>query len=77
MAPSIKRVVQQKIMPPWFADPQYGHFANDRSLSANEISTLVAWVNAGAPEGDPRDIPAPVSDTSSPRLPVRRFTASQ
>jgi hypothetical protein len=60
MAPSIKRVVQQKIMPPWFADPQYGHFANDRSLSANEISTLVAWVNAGAPEGDPRDIPAPV-----------------
>jgi hypothetical protein len=60
MAPSIKRVVQQKIMPPWFADPQYGHFANDRSLSANEISTLVAWVNAGAPEGDPRDIPTPV-----------------
>src|ERR1700723_1873579 len=40
MAPSIKRVVQQKIMPPWFADPQYGHFANDRSLSAKEISTL-------------------------------------
>jgi hypothetical protein len=60
MAPSIKRVVQQKTMPPWFADPQYGHFANDRSLSAKEISTLVAWVNAGAPEGDPKDIPAPV-----------------
>ena len=60
MAPSIKRVVQQKIMPPWFADPQYGHFANDRSLSAKEISTLVAWVNAGAPEGDPKDIPGPV-----------------
>jgi hypothetical protein len=60
MAPSIKRVVQQKIMPPWFADPQYGHFANDRSLSAKEISTLVAWVNAGAPEGDPKDAPAPV-----------------
>jgi hypothetical protein len=60
MAPSIKRVVQQKIMPPWFADPQYGHFANDRSLSAKEISTLVAWVNAGAPDGDPKDAPAPV-----------------
>ena len=60
MAPSIKRVVQQKIMPPWFADPQYGHFANDRSLSAKEISTLVAWVNAGAPEGDPKDMPPPV-----------------
>jgi hypothetical protein len=60
MAPSIKRVIQQKIMPPWFADPQYGHFANDRSLSSKEISTLVAWVNAGAPEGDPKDAPPPV-----------------
>jgi hypothetical protein len=60
MATSIKRVVQQKIMPPWFADPQYGHFANDRSLSAKEISTLVAWVNAGAPEGDPKDLPPSV-----------------
>jgi hypothetical protein len=60
MAPSIKRVVQQKIMPPWFADPRYGHFANDRSLSSKEISTLVAWVNAGAPEGDAKDAPTPV-----------------
>ena len=56
-ATSIKRVVQQKIMPPWFADPGYGHFANDRSLSAKEISTLVAWVNAGAPQGDSKDMP--------------------
>ncbi len=39
MATSIKRVAQQKIMPPWFADPQYGHFANERSLSAKEVST--------------------------------------
>jgi hypothetical protein len=60
MATSIKRVVQQKIMPPWFADPQYGHFANERSLSAKEISTLVAWVNASSPEGDPKDMPPPV-----------------
>jgi hypothetical protein len=60
MATSLKRVAQQKIMPPWFADPQYGHFANERSLSAKEISTLVAWVNAGSPEGDPKDMPAPV-----------------
>src|ERR1700730_8770717 len=56
-ASSIKRVVQQKIMPPWFADPTYGHFSNDRSLTAKEISTLVAWANAGAPEGDPKDAP--------------------
>ncbi|MCU1241832.1 MAG: hypothetical protein JWO71_2558 [Candidatus Acidoferrum typicum] len=58
---SIKLVVQQKIMPPWFADPAYGHFSNDRALTAKEISTLVAWVNAGAPEGDPKDAPAPAN----------------
>jgi hypothetical protein len=60
MATSIKRVVSQKTMPPWFADPSYGHFANDRSLPENDIRTLVAWVNAGAPEGDPKDLPPPV-----------------
>jgi hypothetical protein len=57
-APSMKRVVQQKIMPPWFADPNFGHFSNDRSLTEKEISTIVAWVNAGAPKGDPKDMPA-------------------
>jgi hypothetical protein len=60
-ASSIKLVVQQKIMPPWFADPAYGHFANDRALTSKEISTLVAWANAGAPEGDPKDAPPPVN----------------
>jgi hypothetical protein len=60
MAPSIKRVVQQKIMPPWFADPSIGHFANDRSLPQHDISTVIAWVNAGSPEGDPKDMPPPV-----------------
>ncbi len=50
-AATIKMVVTQKIMPPWYADPQYGHFANERSLSADEIRTLVAWVNSGAQKG--------------------------
>src|ERR1700737_3918795 len=59
-AATMKRVVQQKIMPPWFADPSYGHFANERSLSPEEIRTLVAWVNAGAQKGEPKDMPAPV-----------------
>jgi mono/diheme cytochrome c family protein len=59
-ATMMKRVVQQKVMPPWFADPSYGHFANDRSLTPEEIRTLVAWVNAGAQNGDPEDMPPPV-----------------
>ena len=44
-------------MPPWFADPKYGHFANDRTLSEAEIDTLVAWADNGALEGEPKDAP--------------------
>jgi mono/diheme cytochrome c family protein len=58
-AATIKMVVSQKIMPPWFADPRYGHFANERSLSAEEIRTLANWVNAGAQKGVAEDMPAP------------------
>jgi hypothetical protein len=47
-------------MPPWFADPsEHGTFKNDRSLAPSDIETLVSWVDAGAPEGDPKDLPAP------------------
>jgi hypothetical protein len=58
-AASIKMVVAQKIMPPWYADPQYGHFANARSLSADEIRTLVTWVNGGAQKGAAEETPPP------------------
>ena len=47
-------------MPPWFADPRYGHFANERKLSQGEINTLVSWTDAGAPEGDKKKRAAPV-----------------
>src|SRR6202047_5419566 len=60
-AGAMKLAVRQKLMPPWFADPQVGHFANDRALSQKDIDTIVAWVTAGAPEGDPKDAPAPVN----------------
>jgi hypothetical protein len=46
-------------MPPWFADPKHGEFSNDARLSQSEIQTIRAWVDAGAPEGNPRDLPAP------------------
>src|SRR5215471_9688346 len=42
-AKSIKQAVLTKKMPPWFADQHVGKFANDRSLSQEEIGTLVAW----------------------------------
>src|SRR5579864_6206886 len=52
-AKSIKQAVATGKMPPWLADPRYGHFANDRRLSPADIRTLEAWVDGGAPEGDP------------------------
>jgi hypothetical protein len=58
-AKSIRQEVTARKMPPWFADPAYGHFANDRSLSQLEIDTLAAWVIAGARSGDPTDAPPP------------------
>ncbi|MGH9760070.1 MAG: c-type cytochrome, partial [Blastocatellia bacterium] len=56
-ARSIKEKVLTKAMPPWHADPAYGKFENDRSLSPNEIETISRWVDAGAPEGDSKDLP--------------------
>src|SRR5580692_2274326 len=49
--------VEMKMMPPWFADPRYGHFVNDSSLSDGQIATIAAWAKAGAPAGDARDSP--------------------
>src|SRR5580693_6240390 len=60
-AKGIKAAVLAKKMPPWFADPKYGHFSNDRRLSDAEIKTLVAWADADAPKGDVKDSPAPAN----------------
>jgi mono/diheme cytochrome c family protein len=59
-AKAIRAAVVQRQMPPWGADPQYGEFSNDRSLSQQQIDTVVAWVQSGAIEGDPADAPAPL-----------------
>ena len=58
-AKSIRELVLNRKMPPWFADPQFGHFLNNRSLTQSEIDTLTSWVDAGAPAGDRKDAPAP------------------
>lgn len=66
----IRQVIQRGIMPPWFAAPQPKkeetpsnslHWSNERSLSAWEKNDIDAWLNAGAPEGDPDDAPLPKS----------------
>lgn len=47
----IRDVVKSRFMPPWKADPHYVLYSNDRSLSKNEIETIVKWVDANAPAG--------------------------
>jgi peroxiredoxin len=58
-AETIREVLQERRMPPWHADPRYGHFANDPSLSAAERQLLDTWLAHGTPEGDPAELPAP------------------
>src|ERR1700677_5181948 len=60
-AKSIRQRVILRQMPPWHIDPSIGvqKFKNDLSLTADQISTIVRWVDAGAPHGDRKDMPAP------------------
>src|SRR5258707_13950907 len=56
-ARSIRDRVVARSMPPWFADPHYGTFSNDPTLSQKDIDTIVAWVGSGAPQGDLTQMP--------------------
>jgi hypothetical protein len=67
-AKSIREKVANRTMPPWHADPAYGKFHNDRRLSPKEVDTIVAWVDNGALEGDPRRMPTPPSFTDGWRI---------
>ncbi|HTQ58179.1 MAG TPA: hypothetical protein VMI94_27135 [Bryobacteraceae bacterium] len=57
-AAAIREAVLTKAMPPWKADPRYGKWSNDWSLSESDIATIKAWVDQGAPEGDAARVPA-------------------
>lgn len=60
-AKAIKTQVAARKMPPWFADPAYGHFQNERGLTEQEVRTMETWAEAGSPEGDAKDKPAPIA----------------
>jgi len=65
-ARSIKERVARRDMPPWHLDKTVGirHYKNDRSLSDEEIATVVRWVDMGAAEGNPADMPPPKTFTA-------------
>ena len=58
-ARAIKRMVAERRMPPWLADPHYSSFSNDRRLTDQQIQTIVAWVDGDAKEGNPAEMPTP------------------
>jgi peroxiredoxin/mono/diheme cytochrome c family protein len=65
-AKAIAEAVAERRMPPWHADPRFGRFANDPSLTDAERRTIETWANAGAPLGeDPRSAGGP--QDSNPR----------
>jgi hypothetical protein len=74
-ARAIKSKVTARLMPPWHIDKTVGiqEFRNDRSLSNEQLETIVRWVDAGAPMGDPKDMPPPVQwdDRSDWKLAAR------
>src|SRR5581483_6319929 len=55
---SIKQRVVSRTMPPWGSDQPHGIFKNDPRLTEQEIATIVAWIDGGAPKGDDKDLPA-------------------
>jgi hypothetical protein len=65
-AKSIQQRVANRDMPPWHLDKTVGikHYKNDRSLNDDEISTIVRWVDAGAPQGNPAEMPKPLTFAS-------------
>jgi peroxiredoxin len=59
-AADIATVVEDRVMPPWKASPHVGvKFQDERLLPEKDISTLIAWAESAAPEGNPADLPPP------------------
>ena len=60
-APAIKQAVEEGSMPPWKPVAGHGEFVGERRLTDEEIEMLVSWVDIGAPEGNPSDLPEPLA----------------
>jgi hypothetical protein len=76
-ARSIRARVEARQMPPWHIDKTVGiqEFKFDRSLSDDQIATIVKWVDQGAPQGDPKDMPPALTWSTSRNGPWPRCSA--
>jgi peroxiredoxin len=66
----MREVIMTRRMPPWHADPQYGDFTPDRSLSIEQMRALVHWIDDGAPRGEGPDPLAQNPPTAAPEWPL-------
>jgi peroxiredoxin len=66
---TILEVIAENRMPPWFANPDHGVFANDARLSSDEKQLIRTWVSNGMPQGDPSELPDPPQFTTGWRMP--------
>ncbi len=57
----IAEITSSRRMPPWRAEPNFGKFRDERRLSDRDIDLIAKWAEAGAPEGDAKDLPKPPS----------------
>jgi peroxiredoxin len=68
-AETMLEVIDDGRMPPWHADPQFGHFSNDARMSDKDKQTFHQWVDNGMPEGDPSKLPAPLDFVEGWQIP--------
>lgn len=71
----MRDATQARLMPPWPPDPNYRSMAHERVLSQDEIDIIAAWVEAGAPEGDPQNAPPAPVFTTEAQIPAPDITA--
>lgn len=66
---TIAEVVEEERMPPWNANPEFGHFKNDARLTAEEKRLIQTWIENGCPEGDPAHLPPEPTFAKGWRMP--------
>ena len=69
----IRAVISERIMPPWKGEPGIGHFVDERRLTDDQIALITGWVDGGAVEGDPADLPATPQFTAGWEPPANRI----
>jgi peroxiredoxin len=66
---TIREVIREQRMPPWHASPEYGNFVNDSRLPERDKKLIYDWIDNGAPEGDPKDLPRTIQLAEGWRIP--------